>query len=46
MEEEAARLEAAVEKALDDGLRTADLAGAGADTAGTAEVTAAVLAAL
>ena len=46
MDAEAARLDAAVEQVLGDGLRTADLAAAGDETVGTAEVTAAVLAAL
>ncbi len=45
-EADAARVEAAVEAALADGLRTADLAGEGEPTVGTAEMTAAVLAAL
>ncbi len=45
MEAEAAAVEAAVEAALDSGLRTADLAGGG-ESAGTVEVTQAVVAGL
>jgi 3-isopropylmalate dehydrogenase len=43
--DEATRVEAAVEAVLDDGLRTADLAGAG-EAVGTAEITEAVVAEL
>jgi 3-isopropylmalate dehydrogenase len=46
LEAEAARVEDAVEAALADGLRTADLAAPGAPSVGTAEMTAAVLGAL
>jgi 3-isopropylmalate dehydrogenase len=45
-EDEAGRLEAAVENALGDGIRTADLVAAGEPSVGTAAVTAAVAAAL
>ncbi len=44
--DDAARVEAAVDSVLEKGLRTADLASAGEDQVGTAEVTAAVLAEL
>jgi 3-isopropylmalate dehydrogenase len=44
--EDAARIEAAVDTVLDDGLRTPDLAGEGEASVGTEQVTEAVLAAL
>jgi 3-isopropylmalate dehydrogenase len=44
--EDAARLEEAVERVLDSGLRSADLAGPGDEAVGTEAITAAVIAAL
>jgi 3-isopropylmalate dehydrogenase len=44
--EDASRIESAVDAALEQGLRTPDLAGEGEPSAGTAEITEAVLAAL
>jgi 3-isopropylmalate dehydrogenase len=46
LEAEAAALEAAVDAVLDDGARTADIAGKGGPTVGTAEFTQAVIAKL
>ncbi len=46
MEAEASALEAAVERTLESGLRTADLAGRGEQVAGTDEMTSAIIASL